>query len=404
MEMLRKSWGVPLSKVFLWLLLPAVVTAAVQLPPEIQADRYLLQAERAIQEQDFQSAKTAMDAILELQAQHALELPEQFSFRYAEVLGRLGLYDEAIEFVTEYLTMAGRDGEFYREALELLNAAEAGQAAAETARARLAALSAPAGDSPTVEGQPAGGAGSPAAGVAADSDAPPRPGAVFRDCDGCPEMVVIPAGTFRMGCVSGRDCDGNERPVHAVTKYEVTQAEWEAVMGANPSGFSGCDRCPVEQVSWNDAQEFIGRLNAVAGEARYRLPTEAEWEYAARAGRTTSYSWGNDVGRNRANCDGCGSQWDRDRTAPVGSFAANAWGLHDMHGNVWEWAQDCWNEGYRGAPTDGSAWESGDCGHRVVRGGSWYFNPRRLRAAYHGRNGGGGRYKDTGFRVARTIE
>ena len=122
--MLRKSRGAALSRAFLWLLLPAAVTA-MQLPPEIQADRYLLQAERAIQEQDFQGAKTAMDGILELQEQHDLELPKQFFFRYAEVLERLGIYDEAINFVTEYLTLAGRDGEYYREALELLNDAEA---------------------------------------------------------------------------------------------------------------------------------------------------------------------------------------------------------------------------------------------------------------------------------------
>ena len=123
MEMLCKAWGTALSLASLWLLLPSLVMAT-QLPPEIQADRYLLQAERAIQEQDFQGAKTAMDRILELQEQHDLELPEQFSFRYAEVLGRLGIYDEAVEFVTQYLTMAGQDGEFYRDALELLDRIE----------------------------------------------------------------------------------------------------------------------------------------------------------------------------------------------------------------------------------------------------------------------------------------
>ena len=222
---------------------------------------------------------------------------------------------------------------------------------------------------------------------------------------------MIPAGTFRMGCVSGRDCDDAERPVHEVTisrpfalsKYEVTQAEWEAVMGTNPSEFSRCAGCPVEQVSWDDVQDFIGRLNAVAREERYRLPTEAEWEYAARAGTTTEYSWGNDVGRNRANCDGCGSQWDNNQTAPVGSFGANAWGLHDMHGNVWEWVQDCWNGSYQGAPTDGSARESGDCRRRVVRGGSWSISPRYLRAANRILNSTGFRFSRNGFRVARTL-
>ena len=175
-------------------------------------------------------------------------------------------------------------------------------------------------------------------------------------------------------------------------------------MGTNPSKFSGCARCPVEQVSWDDVQDFIGRLNAVAGEARYRLPTEAEWEYAARAGTTTAYSWGSELGRNRANCDGCGSRWDDDRTAPVGSFGANAWGLHDMHGNVWEWVQDCWNTNYQGAPTDGLAWESGNCGLRVVRGGSWSNTPIHLRAANRARDPTGSRDPLAGFRVARTLD
>ena len=135
-------------------------------------------------------------------------------------------------------------------------------------------------------------------------------------------------------------------------------------------------------VGWNDAQEFIGGLNARGGGNRYRLPSEAEWEYAARAGTTTGYWWGNAIGDNRANCDGCGSQWDNESTAPVGSFAANAWGLHDVHGNVWEWVEDCWHGNYEGAPGDGSAWTSGGrCGRRVLRGGSWYYFPRILRAA-----------------------
>ncbi len=113
-------------------------------------------------------------------------------------------------------------------------------------------------------------------------------------------------------------------------------------------------------VSWTDAVAYTEWLSAQLGE-RYRLPSEAEWEYASRAGSTKKYSWGNEIGRNRANCDGCGSQWDNRMTAPVGSFSPNAWGLHDMHGNVWEWVQDCWNSRYQGAPADGSAWESGDC-------------------------------------------
>ena len=189
------------------------------------------------------------------------------------------------------------------------------------------------------------------------------------------KMVWIPPGTFQMGSSQYSD----ERPVHKVTirqgfylgKYEVTQAQWEAVVGSNPSYFKGCGDCPVESVSWDDAQAFIRKLNEMEGEERYRLPSEAEWEYAARAGTTTRYSWGDEIGRNLANCNGCGSQWDNEKTAPVGSFPANAWGLHDMHGNVREWVQDCWNGSYQGAPADGSAWESSNCSRRVLRGGSW---------------------------------
>ena len=187
------------------------------------------------------------------------------------------------------------------------------------------------------------------------------------------EMVTIPAGRFRMGCVSGRDCDNDEKPVHrvhieqpfAMSKYEVTFAQWDAcVLGGGCGGYRPDDRGwgrgnrPVIKVSWDDAQLYVKWLSEQTGHA-YRLPTEAEWEYAARAGTTTAYSWGNEVGRNFANCGACGSQWDNDRTAPVGSFVPNAFGLHDMHGNVWEWIEDCWNKGYSGAPRDGGSWRSG---------------------------------------------
>jgi formylglycine-generating enzyme required for sulfatase activity len=164
----------------------------------------------------------------------------------------------------------------------------------------------------------------------------------------------------------------------------------------------GRGRRPIINVSWHDAVAYTQWLSSQTGES-YRLPSEAEWEYAARAGSTTKYSWGNDIGRNRANCDGCGSRWDDEKTAPVGSFRANRWGLYDVHGNVWEWVKDCYNDSYRGAPTDGSAWESGDCSRRVLRGGSWGSLPGFLRAA--SRNGltAGSRYGSVGFRVARTV-
>ena len=228
-------------------------------------------------------------------------------------------------------------------------------------------------------------------------------------------MVVIPGGTFRMGDLGG---DGNDdaRPVHSVTvpvfemgKYEVTFDQWDACMADGgcgdyfPSDWGrGRGNRPVIDVSWDDVQLFIAWLNDKTG-GNYRLPTEAEWEYVARAGSTTKYSWGDTIGSNRANCVGCGSPWDDKQAAPVGSFAPSNFGLHDMHGNAWEWVEDCWHDNYAGAPTDGSAWVSGgNCRARVVRGGSWYFTPRFLRAAYRlGLSTDARKYFSLGFRLAR---
>ena len=231
-----------------------------------------------------------------------------------------------------------------------------------------------------------------------------------------PEMVVIPAGEYRRGCRS--DCDEGllrqALPVQKVrvesfelSKYEVTFEEYDRFTAtrrpwADDEGW-GRGRRPVINVSWEDAVVYTKWLSGQTGE-RYRLPSEAEWEYAARSGtKKKKYSWGNEIGRNRANCEGCGSRWDDRQTAPVGSFIANGWGLHDLHGNVWEWVQDCWNEDYYGSPKDGSAWESGDCSLRVLRGGSWDDNPRYLRSAIRFRITTSNRYYYNGFRVARTI-
>ena len=157
-------------------------------------------------------------------------------------------------------------------------------------------------------------------------------------------------------------------------------------------------------VSWEDAQAYAAWLSDETGEA-YRLPSESEWEYAARAGTATRYSWGQDIGRNQANCNGCGSRWDADETAPAGSFAPNAWGLHDMHGNVYEWVEDCWHENYARAPRDGSAWTSGgNCGRRVLRGGSWVVDPAFLRSANRNFVDAGARRGGNGFRVSRTLD
>ncbi len=245
-----------------------------------------------------------------------------------------------------------------------------------------------------------------------------RPGRTFRDCDVCPEMVVVSAGAFSMGSPASEEGRfSTEGPVRRVTiaepfavgRYEVTFAEWDACAAAGGCGGYrpddkgwGRDDRPAINVSWDDAKAYVRWLSEKTGES-YRLLSEAEWEYAARAGTATRYSWGDEVGRNRANCRGCGSRWDGESTAPVGSFAANGFGLHDMHGNVWEWVEDCWNRLYRGAPSDGTAWTAGVCSRRVLRSGSWFKVPKVLRSASRIWLGTSIRNDDYGFRVARTF-
>jgi formylglycine-generating enzyme required for sulfatase activity len=179
-------------------------------------------------------------------------------------------------------------------------------------------------------------------------------------------------------------------------------------MGSNPSTFTSCgSECPVEEVSWDDIQGFIQKLNAKTGQ-KYRLPSESEWEYAARGGTTTEYPWGNNASHDYANygTDDCceGKAEGRDQwvnTAPVGKFPANGFGLHDMHGNVWEWTQDCYHDSYKGAPQDGSAWESDSCAKRVLRGGGWLNRPASLRSAIRVRSSASDRSSNLGFRLVQ---
>ena len=222
------------------------------------------------------------------------------------------------------------------------------------------------------------------------------------------EFVLIAAGTFQMGCSSeAEDCAGDEKPRHEVTiskpyylgKHEVTQAQWEAVMGSNPSKFKGANR-PVENVTWLDAQAFIKKLNAKEGHGRYRLPTEAEWEYAARAGSTTAYGFGDDVGQLGEYA------WYQDNvgreTHPVGGKRANAWGLHDMHGNVGELVHDWYGKSYASAAAVTDPQGPGAGEGRVLRGGSWFSGARRVRSAMRGRLAPDKRLDNVGFRLALT--
>jgi formylglycine-generating enzyme required for sulfatase activity len=244
------------------------------------------------------------------------------------------------------------------------------------------------------------------------------PKQIFKECAHCPEMVMVPAGTFWMGSPNEeRGHETIEEPRHevaikqpfAVSRFEVTSEEWDAcvLLGGcrwpAPETGWGRGRRPVINVSWDDAQQYIAWLSQRTGKP-YRLLSEAEWEYAARAGSEKAYAWGGEIGENNANCSGCGSEWDLRQTAPVGSFSANAFGLYDMHGNVHEWTQDCTHWNYDGAPPDGSAWETGDdCDTRVTRGGSWSSAPGFLRSALRDRNSSDARSDDLGFRVARTL-
>ena len=239
-----------------------------------------------------------------------------------------------------------------------------------------------------------------------------EPGEVFRDCPDCEELVVAPPGEFDMGSAD-KPAEG---PVHhvaiakafAIGRREVTFAEWDQCVAAagckyNPSdqGWGRGDR-PVINVSWDDAQEFIAWLSKKTGFS-YRLPSEAEWEYAARAGTSTPYWWGKDVGVGRAKCEDCGGDATR-QTVPVGSFRPNAFGLYDTAGNAAEWVQDCWNASYRGAPRDGAAWTTGDCTLRVLRGGSFANKANYLRSAARFRYDEDVRYYANGFRVARDLK
>jgi len=243
-------------------------------------------------------------------------------------------------------------------------------------------------------------------------------------------MVVIPAGSFMMGSpASEPNRQSNEGPVHPVTlqqyalgKTEVTFAQWDAcVADGGCNGYRPSDQGwgrgtrPVIMVSWNDAQTYVQWLSRKTGK-RYRLPSESEWEYAARGGTTTPFHTGNCVNTNQANYNGrsdynnCGANTGvyRKQTIAVASFPANQFGLHDTIGNVFEWTQDCWNDNYYGATMNGSARTAGDCAFRVLRGGSWLSSPQGTRAAMRflitpeGRYDFS-RYDFSGFRVARTL-
>lgn len=226
--------------------------------------------------------------------------------------------------------------------------------------------------------------------------ATPKAGKLFRDCPQCPIMVVIPAGSYVMGSddPGPRGKYRYELPAHKVTiphpfaigQYEVTFQEWEAchkdgVCSVLPDDHKwGKGRRPIMNISFAHTGEYLRWISKKTGKT-YRLPSEAEWEYAARGGTTTQYSWGDAPGKTNANCRTCLPKIPH-QTFPVGTYKPNPFGLYDVHGNVWEWMQDCWTPHYIGAPTDGSPRTSGDCKYRVTRSGSWYYVSSNVRSAY----------------------
>ena len=421
-----RTWFVPIGegrKIRNFFVVSIVATVLIflqwpvfaEIAPDIQADLYLVQAESYIKRTDSDQAAELLRKIGELLKEHDLEMPAEVYFKYAQVSGMAGAHAEAIAALNHYmelreehdygvtaevyfryaqvadmagvpaeaiaslhryLHLTGRTGENYRQALELLvKTSEDQERAIQEVNVRSRR---------------------------------------FRDCEECPELVELPAGSFIMGAPfweEGRS--ESEGPVHLVTigkpfavgVYEVTFREWDAcVSDGGCDGYRPYDEDwgrrdrPVINVSRDDSQAYLRWITERTGQ-EYRLLSEAEWEYVARAGTRTPFHTGASISTEQANHN------SRDRTVEVGSFPANRFGLYDVHGNVWEWVRDCWHDSYAGAPTDGSAWLSGDCTSQVVRGGSWENEPVALRSAERRRNVIWPKYgrNNLGFRVARTV-
>ena len=347
---------------------PAV---AQDLPPDMLADKLVLEAGAALASGDPQQASRALREVEALD----VEPPAMFAYVKGRVLTEHGDGEEAWRrgrlLLAQFAVAAGRDSEHYAPALEAIVAAEGRIRAA----ARLARLGS-------------------------------RLSEVLQEVGA--QMVRVEGGTFTMGCTPEQEnCADDEKPAHPVQvesfqigRFEMTQELWEAVMGENPGAFADCPGCPVETVSWDDVQAFLRRLNAEG--ARYRLPSEAEWEYAARGGQLSegyryagSGNWAEVAWYHENSGNG---------TQPVGRKRANELGLFDMSGNVREWTRDCWHGSYDGAPGDGRAREEGDCGRRVIRGGSWSGKRSHVRSASRFWYTTSFRNNNLGFRVARTIE
>ena len=392
--------------------------ASAELPPEIQVDRLLVQAEREMESGEPRSAVRTFERILGICEEHGLPVLAEFWFQQAGVLNSVGQHEQAIQASTRYLEETGRKGQHYQEALRLLDAAEF--ALAERRRQREQDRIAREIEALRREAEERRLREIAARRLKAYADLRARLQVERATVDGAfadelasgghgPEMVVVRAGSYEMGCKNRRDsftakhrrngCDERHvsnlaigietaEPLHrvdvasfALARHDTTVAEWFVCVASG-----GCDRTPVEsrhiqridmhgtraiELTWDEAQEYAAWLSRETGEI-YRLPSEAEWEYAARAGTKTRFYWGVDPGPPGANCcDGSGI---------VASFPPNPLGLYDIAGPTayrGEWVQDCWNRNYEGAPRNGGAWMDGDCSVRVQRGNT-YDVPRPL--------------------------
>ena len=355
------------------------------LPDDILADQYLLEAKKALANGEPQTARRAFEKIEALDT----EPPLEFFFFFGKLLVEHGATVEDARqgqvSLKQFVVNIEKSSEYYMPTLELLSVARGKVEKAERRQTEEATRQAETQERTTrlKELLPS----------------------LLENLK--QQMVTVQGGTFTMGCTEEQgSCDDDEKPVRQVqvnsfriSKYQVTQDLWAAVMGKNPSKFRNCPRCPVENVGWDDTKTFLKKLNALTGE-RYRLPTDAEWEYAARGGQKSqahlyvgsddldSVSW---YDKNSGN-----------RVHQVGQKQPNGLGLYDMSGNVWEWVEDCWNKKYPGPPADGSAWKSRDCARHMLRGGAWTSYPRYLRASNRYWNLSAFLRDDVGFRLAGT--
>lgn len=359
---------------------------------------------------------------------------EQYELTFWESIKNSNYAGDYEAYLKQYPN--GRFAGLARARIERLAAASAAKSPPPEHAKPPAAATQPAKPTPAPPAQqrpaPPATAAAPAAGAATSAAPPSRPGTTasgsvsvtgerkpvevtgeIRDCPVCPVLVSLPAGSFTMGSNSS---DPAEKPPHHVTisqpfaigRYEVTVEQWNACVDTG-----GCDRittvansaktAPIRDVSWDDAQQYVGWLSKTTGKT-YRLPTEAEWEYAARGGTASAFWWGDQMRKGTANCKDCGDPWSQDAPANVGSFAANPVGLYDVNGSVWEWVRDCWHSSYKNAPVDGRSWEEASCGARVIRGGSWREGASYMVSSTRFKYSASVRQSQNGFRVARDMK